>query len=181
MTRLVAPCGCCRIGVHALSGLVRSLGLLGSISCGRLFQRRLPSLFLHLHSFLGWLERGNHLFARQGRIQGAAPEVCPFTHPTDLVSGSSGLPTAENLHSPSLETFHPFTHFSYDGRPTTTVQFLMPALLDPHTNYVNDDGFLFCSFYQRVTRSHSVNKCANEKMGMGRKGVSGSCYGSDEA
>ena len=43
------------------------------------------SLF-HLRSFLGWLERGNHLFARQERIQGAAPEVCPFTHPTETWS-----------------------------------------------------------------------------------------------
>ncbi len=49
-------------------------------------------------------------YSRAWRIQGAAPKVAhSHTRPIS-VSGSSGLPTKENLRRRSLETFHPFTH-----------------------------------------------------------------------
>ena len=89
--------------------------LLGSSICGRLFRRRLPSLFLHPLGGFGWLERGNHLFAL-GRIQGAAPKVVhsharPFSGQCLL-----GLTNRRELTQTHLETFHPFTQLNTLGR-----------------------------------------------------------------
>jgi hypothetical protein len=68
--------------------------------------------------FLGWPERGNHLFARRGAFN---EPLLKFAHShtrPNMVSGPSGLPTTRNTHTLEPRTFHPFTI------PTITASFV---------------------------------------------------------
>jgi hypothetical protein len=69
--------------------------------------------------FLGWPERGNHLFARPSAFKGPLLKTAhSHTRPISVM-WFSGLPTTRNTRTLELRTFHPFTHFDMQ---TTTVR-----------------------------------------------------------
>jgi hypothetical protein len=106
---------------------------------------------LHLHSF-GWLERGNHLFARHGAfIEPLQKSAHSHTRPT-LVSAHSGLPTAENSSPRRLETFHPFTHTIQTTTPTDGSNY-GPAPRDHTQDQSNDDERRF-----KLRRTHQETR-----------------------
>jgi len=68
-------------------------------------------------SFSGWLERGNHLFARLGAFMGplqksAHSHTRPFPGQYHF-----GLTNHRELTRTQLETFHPFTHDNQPNGP----------------------------------------------------------------
>jgi len=91
--------------------------LLGSSICGRLFRRRLPSLFLHPLGRFGWLERGSYLFARLGAFKEALRRLPIHIHTRPLLGHVVlELTNRTELTQTHLETFHPFTQLNTVGR-----------------------------------------------------------------
>jgi len=87
--------------------------------------------------FSGWLERGNHLFARRGAFKEPLQKVA-HSH-TRPVSGQYrfGLTNRGELTTHTgLETFHPFTHEKATVRQTHRV-YEIRTMRSLHT-YAND-------------------------------------------
>ncbi len=83
--------------------LLRGVQAILTIQSRRLF---LSSIFSSV--VLGWLERGNHLFARLAHSRGRS-EGCPFTHPTDpghVVLGLTNQEKYSHARTYDFSSFH---------------------------------------------------------------------------